>query len=545
MADLAGPEPTVARLARELDELRGLLRSYLVEREEAEDELRESAERCRALICRAAFGIYRATQDGRFIDANPALVRMLGYDDVAEVLRLDLGRDVFHSAADRELLVRRALEGETDTWSEARWRRKDGAVITVRLSVRVARDRRGGLAYLETVAEDITERLRREEVMRRSEHMASLGGLLAGVAHELNNPLASISGFAQILLRQAEPGQLTPEEARGAIETIDREARRAAKIVKDLLTFARRESSRERAPVDLGAIADYILSSQRYAIETRGIRRVRDLAEDLPPVLGDATQLEQVVLNLVVNAREALEQQMDRRSLPGAHQGPPRAPDADRRPELRVRTAHEGAHVVLEVADNGPGIAPADRARIWDPFWTTRGDRGGTGLGLSVVHSIVTEHGGTIHVESTPFEGTRFIVRLPAATGLATPTGGAAVGGLRANGHAAARPLDVLVLGVRAESLGASLAARGHATVTVPTLDEAIPLAEEGLFDVLVCEDAAASADVARRLEAVPACAAMRLVVFAGDEGALVRAVEAGGDAPVGAGGAGGAGRGA
>jgi PAS domain S-box-containing protein len=521
---MATPDATrdPEQLERELDEVRSLLQRYLIEREAAEEELRESDERCRSLICRAAFGIYRATPAGRFIDANPALIRMLGYGTSAEVEALDMARDVYCDPNTHATLVANALIGDVDGWHDAQWRRKDGSTINVRLSMRAVRERRGGPPYIEAVAEDVTERLRREELMRRSERMASLGGLLAGVAHELNNPLASISGFAQILLRQAGTVHLSPDDVRSALETIDREARRAAKIVKDLLTFARREASRERVPVDLSAIARYIVSSQRYAIETRGIRRVCDLGDDVPPVLGDATQLEQVVLNLVVNARQALEEAMDDPAHP-MHRA------EGRRPELRVRTSFDGEHVVLEVADNGPGISEHDRSRIWDPFWTTRGDDGGTGLGLSVAHSIVTEHGGTIEVESAPNDGTRFVIRLPAMIGGAVNAVDAngAVVAQGNNGHLAQQPLDVLVFGTSAVALSVPLAARGHATMAVTSLEEAIPLAEEGLFDVMVCDrDGDMAAEVERRLRAVPACATMRLVIFRGDEEALISAVE-------------------
>jgi CheY-like chemotaxis protein len=210
----------------------------------------------------------------------------------------------------------------------------------------------------------------------------------------------------------------------------------------------------------------HIADSQRYAIETRGIRRVVELAPALPRVMGDASQLEQVVLNLVVNARQALEGMLESSPARSA-------------PHLTMRTRADQGRVMLEVIDEGPGIPASQRERIWDPFWTTKGEGEGTGLGLSVVHGIVTAHGGTIAVESEPGEGTRFVVTLPVCD--------------EATQQAdlpPERPLDVLVLDDDADTLAlasASLGERGHAVLTAGSPAQALRLAEHTAFDVVVC----------------------------------------------------------
>lgn len=296
--------------------------------------------------------------------------------------------------------------------------------------------------------------------------MASLGTTLAGVAHELNNPLAAIMGFAQLLLRKP-----WPEEERGALETISHEAERSAKIVRDLLTLARKRESDERAPLSLNDIVGYILRTRRYAMDTYGIACDMRLDPALPLVRGDRAQLEQVVLNLVTNAEQALR---------GSSDAPASAP-ATPVPAIAVRTWREGSQVLLEVRDNGPGIVAGSETRIWDPFYTTRETGDGTGLGLTVVHNIVTDHGGTIEAENLVDGGARFLIRLPAV--MAPPDAGAA--------RTASRALDVLVVDANPTDLSfvtRFLTSRGHAVLASSDVGRALALAARLPFDAIVCE---------------------------------------------------------
>ena len=244
------------------------------------------------------------------------------------------------------------------------------------------------------VGRDMTHEREMRVRLMESDRLAAVGELVAGVAHEVNNPLSSISAFAQLLLRD---GTLTPTQ-RESIDVIRAETMRASQVVKDLLAFARR-SEPQRVPIDLNGVVTRTLRMRQYQFSESSVRVEQDLAPHLPAVLGDARQLQQVCLNLITNAVQAM------------------SPDGGL---LRVRTYQTNDLVRLEVQDTGPGIAVDARAHIFEPFFTTKKEGEGTGLGLSVSYGIVTSHGGTIEVAETGPGGTTFRVTLPAASELAT-----------------------------------------------------------------------------------------------------------------------------
>ena len=519
------PQEAVARLERDMEKLRALLQEHLVQREAVEEELRESVaqyrlaaeslrrseERYRSLFQRAAHGIFRTTPDGAFVDVNPALVRMLGYESEEELLTLNMSTAVYRDAAEQASVMARLAAGDLREWAEVRWRMKDGTPISVRIAMHAVYNDEGALESYEGIAEDITERRRRDELLRRSERMASLGTTLAGVAHELNNPLAAIGGFAQLMLRDGNAS----EEDRAALQTIHHESNRAAKIVRDLLTFARRAEGEQRERVDLNDVIGYLMATQRYAMETRGIERHVDLEPNLPPVFAERTQIEQVALNLLVNARQALEAMIDAPAQIGP--GP-----RERRPRIGVRTWSEGHTIMLEISDNGPGIPPELRSRIWDPFFTTKPEGEGTGLGLPMVHGIVTSYDGTIELDTEVGGGTRFTISLPADTrpiqaGAEEPKDEAPKPRERA-----ARPLDILVVddepGIR-QVLTRYFASRGHAVVTARDGNEAVRLARQSTFDVVICDLRLPGMDgyeVVRRIRSLPAGVRTRCIIMSG-----------------------------
>ncbi|HEX3157057.1 MAG TPA: PAS domain S-box protein, partial [Gemmatimonadaceae bacterium] len=436
--------------------------------------LRASEERSRLLVERAALGIYHSTGAGRFLDVNPALVAMLGYDSAEELLAVDIATDVFAEAEERNQLLAQLQEGGTPDWMEVTWRRRDGTPIDVRLSARLVRDADGALLYCEGMAENVTERQRREALLRRNERMASLGQMLAGVAHELNNPLAAVIGFAQLLRRGA-----MAEEDRQAVETIDHEAQRAAQIVRDLLSFARRRHDSSRELVNVNDVVQYVMAARRYAMETGGVRQRLQLADHPLLVVADRPQLEQALFNLVVNAQQALEGADSALAAPGG--------------QITVRTARQGDGIVIEVADDGPGIRARDLPHIWDPFWTTKADGEGTGLGLPVVHGIVTSHGGSIDVDSALGSGTRVRVVLPAPSEVELATRRPALAR-----EQAPQPLDILVVDddpTTAAFVQRYLAGRGHAVVTASTGARALRLAAGAPFDIVLCNATLAEPD--------------------------------------------------
>jgi PAS domain S-box-containing protein len=241
------------------------------------------------------------------------------------------------------------------------------------------------------ILQNVTERAQLEEQLRISEKMASLGLLAAGVAHEVNTPLTGISSYTQMLLEQAPPD----DPRRAILEKIEKQTFRAARIVNGLLTLSRPAASdtAERTPVNLNTIITDVLSLLEHQLEKGNIKLRRDLAPGPVLVEGYEFKLQQVFLNLILNARDA---------MPSGGW-------------LTVTTRIDGAEAVAEVSDTGSGIPPEHLARIYDPFFTTKALGRGTGLGLSITYGIVREHEGVIHCDSTPGQGTRFTVRFRTA----------------------------------------------------------------------------------------------------------------------------------
>ncbi len=235
--------------------------------------------------------------------------------------------------------------------------------------------------------EDITDRARLEEQLQISEKMASIGLLAAGVAHEVNTPLTGISSFTQMLLEGADPAD--PKTV--LLEKIERQTFRAAKIVNGLLNLSRQGKENEPGHVDLNAVITDVFTLLEHQFEVGSIKIRRELAESPVPVVGIEHQLQQVFLNLFLNARDA---------MPSGGW-------------LLVSTRLEDDRAIAEIADTGSGIPAEHLARIYDPFFTTKAIGRGTGLGLSISYGIVREHGGDIHCDSVVGQGTRFTLSLP------------------------------------------------------------------------------------------------------------------------------------
>ena len=236
--------------------------------------------------------------------------------------------------------------------------------------------------------DDVTQRERLEEQMSQTEKLTSLGLLAAGVAHEVNTPLAVISNYIQMLAKQMPEG----DPRQSIIDKIVKQTFRASEIVNNLLNFSRTGVA-EAASVDVNRVVEETLSLVAHPLKTARIQVVKELGESVPAVHGSANKLQQVFLNLFLNARDA---------MPGGGM-------------LEVRTGAHNGSVEIEIADTGAGIAREDIHRIFDPFFTTKSNGRGTGLGLSVSYGIIKEHAGKIDVRSTPGKGTSFHVEFPAA----------------------------------------------------------------------------------------------------------------------------------
>ncbi len=266
------------------------------------------------------------------------------------------------------------------------------------MSRRLAAARQESRRWAETLEQRVKEKTREVETAHRHlvevEKIASLGKMAATVAHEINNPLAGIRTYARLLSRQMERPEkdaVTQQEWKRWLEVIETESRRCGDIVRNLLTFAR-QVPLERKENDLNALAERCLMLVRHQMELQGIALDWKPAADVPRLVCDAAQVQQALLAILINAVEAL-----------PHGG-----------AIRVTTARENGEARLTVADNGPGIPPEVMPHIFEPFFTTKSQGKATGLGLSVAHGIVHQHGGRIEIVSQPEQGTTFTVCLPA-----------------------------------------------------------------------------------------------------------------------------------
>ena len=328
--------------------------------------------------------------------ANPYLRAIFGYNaDAPDSDIRPFAPERFADAIARKAFLHRlAHEGAVNGYL-LRMRRIDGSAVWVEVTAR-AEPGSANTIRLEALVRDVSERKRRDDQSRdlyqqllQAEKMAALGQTISGVAHELNNPLATILSWAERLAEKT-----VDAGTRRGVDVILGEADRAARIVRTLLTFARKRQS-TRAMVDLNQIVLETLTLRAYEQRVTNIEVVTALASGLPPVFADAHQIQQVLLNLVINAEQAMVSAYGR----GA---------------LVVRTWHnkERDVVALEVSDDGPGVPEEARSKIFDPFFTTKEVGKGTGLGLTVAYAIVQEHGGRIRVD-TPAKGAAFVVELP------------------------------------------------------------------------------------------------------------------------------------
>jgi PAS domain S-box-containing protein len=371
----------------------------ITERVRAEAALKISETHHRSVFEGAVHGIYRGTLDGRFLDVNPALVAMLGYSSAEEVLKLSVAQDVFSEPEEAlRLLHKWRLTAEIE--EEVQWKRRDERLITVRLSGRVLHTENQRAAGLEVIAEDVTERRALEEQLRQAQKIEAVGQLAGGMAHEFNNYLGIVLGYSELLLEEAG----TTEGLRTNVGEIKAATQRAASLTRQLLAVSRRQVLEPKV-LDVNAVVWETHKLLRRLIPGN-IDLVPVLEPNLQPVKVDPAQIQQILINLVVNARDAMPQG-GKVSIETANV------ELDEEYACRHIEVQPGRYVMLAVSDNGSGIDEHTKARIFEPFFTTKQEGKGTGLGLSTVYGIVRQSGGHITVESALREGTRFRIYLP------------------------------------------------------------------------------------------------------------------------------------
>ncbi len=496
----------------------------ITERNRTLEALRDSETQYRSLFENSVLGIYQTTPDGRILVANPALVRMLGYDSFEELAQRNLEEDGYEPETPRAEFKERIERLGSFAGRESAWKRRDGTTLYVRENARAVRDQDGNVLYYEGTIEDITERKRAEQEaealrerleltqysidsteaivlwvlpdghfmfvneaaswmlaysrddllgkavwdidpgypkdrrdetwkelkrlgtevsestfrrkdgsefpveitaqyirfkgkeyefvvafdiskrkhleaqLRQSQRLESIGTLASGVAHEINNPLTGIINYAQLISDRIEDKKL-----KGFADGIKEEGDRVAGIVRNLLSFSRQEKEHS-SPARMIDIVNASLSLYGALLRRRGIEVVVDVPEDLPDVRCRSQEIQQVLINLITNARDSLNLR-----FPDAH--------GDKKIAIRGRVLEENGRgwIRLSVEDHGQGIPPEFIGRVFDPFFTTKPRDQGTGLGLSISYGLVRDHGGRMNVESVPNEVTRFTVDLPLA----------------------------------------------------------------------------------------------------------------------------------
>jgi two-component system NtrC family sensor kinase len=406
------------------------------------------------------------------VAANPYLRLMFGWPEetmVADVRPIDPDRFVDPEARS-EFLGRLKQDGQVQAYL-VRLRRVDDSAIWVEITARGDRLQSGRGYRIEAVMRDVTERKRLQDQTRdvyqqllQAEKLASLGQTMSGVAHELNNPLATILACAERLAARD-----LDERTRRDLDAIHNAAERAARIVRNLQTFASKRHT-TRTTVDLNQVVRETLALRAHEQRVANVRIVDGLAAGLPPVFADPHQIQQILLNLIINAEQAMLAAHGRGTL-----------------TLRTWQDPERDAVLLEVSDDGPGVPEDLQAKVFDPFFTTKSVGKGTGLGLTVAYAIAQEHGGRLTLRPTGGRGASFLLELP--------VGGASI---RIPEPIQAQPSPAVPPGARAlvvederalgEAVAATLIDEGFRVDRADNGEEALARVRDQHYDVIICD---------------------------------------------------------
>jgi len=367
-------------------------------RKQAEEALRASEARYRSLFEGVVHGIYRVSVDGQFFEVNPALAAMLGYDSPDEVVKLNLA-NLHADQEERSRLVQKWVETERIE-DEVNWNRRSGEIIRVRLSGRTLTDQQGVVQGFEFIAEDVTERRALEAQLRQAQKIEAVGQLAGGLAHEFNNFLGVILGYSELMSEEAGENERLCRQ----IAEIRAATQRAASLTRQLLAFGRKQLLEPKV-LDLNS-AIWETQKLLHRLVPANIDVVPLLSSTIRKVKVDPGQVQQILINLVVNARDA---------MPKGGKVVIETANADLDEVYASQHVglRPGTYVMLSVSDTGVGMDDETSSHIFEPFFTTKEPGKGTGLGLSTVYGIVKQSGGYITVETAVGKGTTFRIYLP------------------------------------------------------------------------------------------------------------------------------------
>ncbi len=446
----------------------------ITERREMERRLHQQQEFARRLVDNFPDLILVLDAASHYTFVSPRCKDVLGYE-VEETQKMEFGSCTHPEDLPAVLsLYKDIIAGKQIFASlEIRVLHKLGEWRRIRFNFSPLSDERGNIEGVVLSGRDVTDLKRLEEQLIQAEKLAAMGQMLAGVAHELNNPLTAILGVTELL--RERPG--ADDSTKRQLELTHRQARRAARIVQNLLEFSR-PASPQKKPLDLNNILERTLQLHEHSLRRNNIEVDSRLPGELPGVIGDANQLIQVFLNLITNAEQAIREVRDSG-------------------RIQIRAGRNGNQLTITVQDDGVGIRPEALPRIFDPFYTTKRPGGGTGLGLSICMSIIREHGGNIEADTFPAGGSAFTIYLPIASG-ETPESTAPPLATGVDSSRTVRPMADLLKGRAVlilddeESLRMllqeGLSAQGLRVDGAATTEEALAHLGRSSYDVFLCD---------------------------------------------------------
>ncbi len=443
----------------------------ITERRQMESRLQREQEFARRLVESFPDLVIALDREGRYTFVSPRSTELLGFLPEQLIGSLFSERIEPHSRIDVQAFLDSIISGQCSNGStEFLIRRNDGETRLFRATASPLMDASGRIAGVIAAARDTTDSKRMEQQLIQNERLAAMGQMIAGVAHELNNPLTAVLGVTELLRDTTED-----DSARRQLEIAHRQARRAAQIVQSLLTFSRPPQPRKIC-LNLSELIQRSLQLHEHSLRSNRITVDFAAQADIPLVLGDASQLTQVFLNLIANAEQAIREARDHGTL-------------------RIRVSRAADRVVATFQDDGAGIRTEILPKIFDPFFTTKRPGRGTGLGLSICLAILREHNGEIEGQPLPQGGSLFTTWLPIARGtalfLAEPREGAADSISKEIPREGAAGYSILVVddeeSIR-EMIREGLAARGFNVETAASVEEALSLMGRRSFHAVLCD---------------------------------------------------------